>query len=94
MNLQAILSRLVEVARGIGAEKVFLSKFDVAATRIGLRDCDDPFIDRVYPVVGGLEVEEPLFYATDAVAPGWVVFVAGGSVNIKDLSEWVKKEES
>ena len=95
MNLQEIIAALVGSARKIGAEKVLISRFDLAATPyLRVSTCDDPFIDRVWPVIPGeVEVEEPMFYATDAVAPGWAVFVAGGSVNFKDLSEWAKKEE-
>jgi hypothetical protein len=92
MNLMEVLAALVGAARKIGAEKVLISRFDLQATPyLRVTDCEDPFIDRVFPVIPGeAEVEEPMFYATDAVAPGWAVFVAGGSVNFKDLSEWVK----
>jgi hypothetical protein len=94
MNLQEILIRIVGSARQIGAEKVFVSRFDVASTPyLRWSSCDDQFIDRVYPVLPGEpEVEDPIIYSTDAVAPGWVVFVGGGGVNIKDLSEWVKED--
>ena len=97
MNLQELLEALIDAAIRIGAEKVMLSRFDVAATSPRLRKeaCDDPFIDRIYPALrSGIEIETPVFYATDAVAPGWAVFIAGGSVNLKDLSAWVKPEES
>ena len=95
MNLQDIMAALVGAARGIGAEKVLISRFDTASTT-GLRfeECDDPFIDRVYPSIPGEpNIESPVFYATDSVAPGWAVFVAGGGINIKDLSEWTEKKE-
>jgi hypothetical protein len=94
MNLQELLVALVGMARTLGAEKVLLSRFDVAAsTYIRKTACDDLHIDRIFPVVPGeAEIETPFFYATDAVAPGWAVFVAGGSVNFKDLSELENKE--
>lgn len=94
MNLQDILEALIAAAMQIGAEKVMLSRFDVAATpNMRSAKCDDPFIDRIYPAYrGGVEVEEPVFYATDAVAPGWAVFISGGSVNLKDLSAWAEGE--
>jgi hypothetical protein len=94
MNLQEILEAITIAARQIGAEKVLLSRFDVASTPgIRIASCDDPFIDRLYPSLPNqVEVEEPMFYAADAVAAGWAIFIAGGSVNFKDLSEWAKKE--
>ena len=97
MNLKEFMTRLVAVAREMGAEKVLVSRFDVASTpNLRFTECEDPFIDQVYPSIPGeIEVFEPVFYSTDAIAPGWAVFVAGGSVNFKDVSEWAltdKKE--
>ena len=79
--------------RGIGAEKILLSRFDVASTpSLRSSECDDPFIDRVYPSIPGEPmVEEPVFYATDSVAPGWSIFVAGNSVSIKALADWISQ---
>jgi hypothetical protein len=93
MNLQELIIALVGFARKIGAEKVLISRFDVASTtHLRITPCEDPFITRVWPSIPGeAEIEDPIFYATDAVAPGWAVFVAGGSVNFKDLSELTDK---
>ena len=91
MNLQEVMVAMVGAARGIGAEKILVSRFDAASTP-GMRssECDDPFIDRVYPSIPGEpQVEDPICYATDSVAPGWAIFVAGNSVSIKDLAVWV-----
>jgi len=95
MNLQDVLARLVGAARQIGAEKVLLSRFDVASTTyMRTTDCDDEFIIRVFPSLPGEpDIEDPVFYATDAVAPGWAVFVAGGSVNFKDMSDWLLEDD-
>ena len=69
MNLQDILEALIGSARRIGAEKVLLSKFDVSATKIRTAPCEDFFIERAYPQdPSGMEVEDPIFYASDAVA--------------------------
>ncbi len=94
MNLNEILASILDAAKKLGAEKVLLSRFDIAATSPKMRKLamDDPFIDRVYPAPDGIEIDEPFVYAIDAVAPGWVIFVGGGSVNFKDLTEFVKKE--
>lgn len=96
MNLQEFMIKLVRIAREIGAEKVMISRFDVASTpNLRFTECEDPFIDRVFPSIPGeIEVAEPVFYSTDAIAPGWAVFVAGGSVNFKDLSLWISNEPS
>jgi hypothetical protein len=96
MNLQKLLAAIIGSARRIGAEKVFVSKFDVAAsTGLVTRACDDPFIDQIIPSIPGeAEVESPMIYSADAIAPGWAIFVAGGSVNFKDLAEWSAQEEA
>ncbi len=91
MNLHEILASILDAAKKLGADKILLSRFDVASTSPRMRclAMDDPFIDRVYPAPDGIEFDEPFVYA---VAPGWVIFVGGGSTNFKDLTEFVKKE--
>ena len=94
MNLKLLLAAIIGSARRIGAEKVLISKFDVDSTEgLIIRPCDDAFIVQVIPSIPGEpQVESPLVYASDAVAPGWAIFTAGGGLNLKDLSEWVPAE--
>ncbi len=88
MNFASEMQALLAAAGRIGAEKVLLSIQDVSGSGIRTAPCDDAFVLRAYPLdAAGLEVEEPMCYATDAVASGWAVFVAGGSVNFKRLSD-------
>lgn len=92
MNITRVLPAILMAAKALGAERVLVCRADAQGPGVILSPCDDPLIDRLRLRDASLEADEdatvPIF-AINAVAPGWAIFVAGGTAHIKELQEWM-----